>query len=100
MGQLLDNAIANTPQGGRIVIDVAKQRGLNRIAISDNGRGMTQHELARALEGIRMAADGKGIERRHGLGIPLARQLVEAHGGTLEIQSSRNAGTSAVITLP
>ncbi|WP_226698769.1 PAS domain-containing sensor histidine kinase [Qipengyuania gaetbuli] len=100
IGQLLDNAIGNTPPGGRIVIDVAKQRGLNRISITDNGRGMSQHELARALEGIRMAPDGKGIERRHGLGIPLARQLVEAHGGTLEIQSRRNAGTSAVITLP
>ena len=61
---------------------------------------MSQHELARALEGIRMSADGKGIERRHGLGIPLARQLVEAHGGTLEIHSRKNGGTTASITLP
>jgi len=67
--------------------------------ISDNGRGMSQHELARALEGIRMSSDGKGIERRHGLGIPLARQLVEAHGGTLEIRSRKNSGTTATITL-
>ncbi|PZT87204.1 MAG: histidine kinase [Citromicrobium sp.] len=100
MGQLLDNAIANTPQGGRILVDIAKRQGRNTIVISDNGRGMTQHELARALEGIRMKPDGKGIERRHGLGIPLARQLVEAHGGTLEIQSRKNSGTTAVITLP
>ncbi|UOR15111.1 sensor histidine kinase [Qipengyuania aquimaris] len=100
IGHLLDNAIANTPRGGRILIDIAKRRGLNRIVISDNGAGMSQHELARALEGIRMSADGKGIERRQGLGIPLARQLVEAHGGTLEIQSRKNAGTTATITLP
>lgn len=100
IGHLLDNAIAHTPRGGRILIDIAKRRGLNRIVISDNGEGMSQHELARALEGIRMSADGKGIERRQGLGIPLARQLVEAHGGTLEIQSRKNAGTTAAITLP
>ena len=61
---------------------------------------MSQHELARALEGIRMSPDGKGIERRQGLGIPLARQLVEAHGGTLEFQTRKNAGTTATITLP
>ena len=100
IGHLLDNAITHTPRGGRILIDIAKRRGLNRIAISDNGEGMSQHELARALEGIRMSADGKGIERRHGLGIPLARQLVEAHGGTLELQNRKNAGTTATITLP
>ena len=100
IGQLLDNAIAHTPRGGRVLIDIAKRRGLNRIAISDNGTGMSQHELARALEGIRMSADGKGIERRQGLGIPLARQLVEAHGGTLEITTRKNAGTTATITLP
>ena len=99
IGHLLDNAIGATPGGGRITMDIGKRRGATRIVVSDTGRGMSQHELARALEGIRMSADG-GIERRQGLGIPLARQLVEAHGGTLEIASSRSAGTTATITLP
>jgi signal transduction histidine kinase len=97
---LLDNAIAATPRGGRIVVDIGKTRGASKIVIADNGKGMSQHELARALEGIRMSADGKGIERRQGLGIPLARQLIEAHGGSLEIQTRRNAGTTAIINLP
>ena len=100
ISQLLDNAINGTPRGGRIAIDIGRKRDETRIVISDNGRGMSQHELARALEGIRMSSDGKGIERRHGLGIPLARQLVEAHGGTLEIRSRKNSGTIATITLP
>ena len=100
ISQLLDNAINGTPRGGRIAIDIGRKRDETRIVISDNGRGMSQHELARALEGIRMSSDGKGIERRHGLGIPLARQLIEAHGGTLEIRSRKNSGTTATITLP
>ena len=100
ISQLLDNAINGTPRGGRIAIDIGRKRDETRIVISDNGHGMSQHELARALEGIRMSSDGKGIERRHGLGIPLARQLVEAHGGTLEIRSRKNSGTTATITLP
>ncbi|MEZ5679764.1 MAG: PAS-domain containing protein [Erythrobacter sp.] len=100
IANLLDNAIKGTPKGGKLVVDIGRKRGDTRIVVSDNGTGMSQHELARALEGIRMAADGKGIERRQGLGIPLARQLIEAHGGTLDIQSRRNAGTTATITLP
>ncbi|WP_417318198.1 PAS-domain containing protein [Erythrobacter aureus] len=100
ISQLLDNAIKGTPRGGRIVVDIGRKRGETRIIISDNGRGMSQHELARALEGIRMAPGGKGIERRQGLGIPLARQLIEAHDGTLDIQSRKNGGTTATITLP
>ena len=100
IGQLLDNAISHTPSGGKILIDISKRRGVNRISISDNGEGMSEHELTRALEGIRMSHDGKGIERRHGLGIPLARQLIEAHGGTLDFQSRKNSGTTATITLP
>ena len=100
IAHLLDNAITHTPDGGRILIDIDARKGVNRIAISDDGKGMSQHELARALEGIRMSEDGKGIERRQGLGIPLARQLVEAHDGTLEFTTRKNVGTTAVITLP
>ncbi|MDG6079795.1 PAS domain-containing sensor histidine kinase [Erythrobacter litoralis] len=100
IGHLLDNAIANTEKGGRILVDISKHRGQNQLVISDNGRGMSHHELARALEGIRLSADGKGIERRQGLGIPLARQLIEAHGGTFDIQSRRGSGTTVTILLP
>lgn len=100
VAHLLDNAIAATPKGGKIAIAITARKGITRIVLSDNGQGMNQHELARALEGIRMAGDGKGIERRHGLGIPLARQLVEAHGGTLEFASRKGAGTTATIVLP
>lgn len=92
IGQLLDNAIAATPAGGKILVDVSKPKGTAQIVISDNGCGMTQQELARALE-------GQGGEKRQGLGIPLARQLVEAHGGTLEMESRTGEGTAAIIRL-
>ena len=61
--------------------------------ISDNGQGMSAKELARALDGLRRMQDGSGLERRQGLGIPLARQLIEAQGGTLEIVSRKGSGT-------
>jgi light-regulated signal transduction histidine kinase (bacteriophytochrome) len=55
---------------------------------------------SRALGGLRMGPDGAAIERRHGLGLPLARQLIEAHGGTLEFDEREGQGTLAVVELP
>ncbi|MFN4114629.1 MAG: PAS-domain containing protein [Sphingomonadaceae bacterium] len=95
VGLILDNAIAATPAGGKVLIDLARVQGAARIIVSDSGRGMSQDELRRARGG---AAAGDG--RKHGLGIPLARQLVEAHGGTLEIVSHLGEGTTVTITLP
>ncbi len=85
IGHLLDNAIAATSPGGKILVDLARARAAaRRIVISDNGAGMDTTELARALGGFKLALEGKTIERRQGLGLPLARQLIEAHGGKLE----------------
>ena len=100
IAHLLDNAIAATARDGKITVELRQNKAGTKITLSDNGRGMTQHELARALEGIRPTRDGKGIERRQGLGITLARHLIEAHGGTLEIHTRKGVGTSATITLP
>ncbi|WP_427969633.1 ATP-binding protein [Altererythrobacter sp.] len=99
IGNLVDNAIAATPEGGKILVDVAKGKNGARIVISDNGEGMSADELARAVGGLSELADGK-LEKRQGLGIPLARQLIEAHGGTLTMQSEKGAGTTAIIRLP
>lgn len=99
IGQLLDNAIAATSQGGKILVDLSQRKDGTRIVVSDNGKGMGKRDLARALDGLRTAPDGT-LERRQGLGIPLARQLVEAHGGTLDIVSQKGAGTTATIHLP
>ena len=99
IGQLLDNAIEACGENGRILVDIAAHEGGARIVISDNGRGMEEAELTRALDGMR--DDGGGdTTRRQGLGLPLARQLIEAHGGRFEIQSQKGVGTSVTMTLP
>lgn len=100
IGNLLDNAIRATPAGGRILVALSRRKNGVRIVISDNGEGMKPSELARALDGHRLGVDGKVEARRAGLGLPLARQLIEAHGGKLEMQSEKGAGTTATIALP
>ncbi|MBP6555614.1 MAG: PAS-domain containing protein [Novosphingobium sp.] len=100
IGHLLDNALIATPSGGRLLVELGAHKGRARIVISDNGAGMDAATLARALEGIKVSADGKGVERRQGLGLPLARQLIEAHGGSLELLSEPGQGTAAIVELP
>lgn len=97
---LLDNAIAATPPNGRITIEIKPHQDGTRVTIADSGSGMTQAELARALEGLRTNGDGMVLERRQGLGLPLARRLFDAHGGTLELASRKGSGTTATVTLP
>ncbi len=99
IGNLLDNAISGTDKGGQILIKIASKGEGAEVAISDNGRGMSADELDRALGNARTQDDGS-IERRQGLGIPLAQQLVAAHGGLLDLQSEEGAGTTAIIRLP
>ncbi len=100
VGHLIDNAIAATPRGGRILVELSGKGGTPQIVVSDNGAGMDAATLARALEGIKISADGKTVERRKGLGLPLARQLIEAHGGTLQLLSEPGHGTAAIVALP
>jgi signal transduction histidine kinase len=100
VGHLIDNAVAATPEGGRVLVELGVHKGKARIVISDNGAGMDAVTLARALEGIKVSSDGKGVERRQGLGLPLARQLIEAHGGALELMSEPGQGTAAIVELP
>ena len=98
VGHLLDNSIKSTPEGGKILIDLAVIDEGKRIVVSDNGSGMSKAELQQVLKGSHIDED-EAPERRKGLGIALATQLVEAHGGTLTIESQKDVGTAAVIVL-
>jgi signal transduction histidine kinase len=103
IGNLLDNAIAGTPEDGKILIELRKPSADDRwkaeITIADNGRGMSEAELTRAQGRVPLARDG-APQRRTGLGIPLARQMIENHEGELDIASREGAGTTAIIRLP
>ena len=100
IGHLLDNAIAATPRGGRILIELERGAQGLRLVVSDNGPGMDPATLARAIEGLKTGPEGKSAERRQGIGLPLARQLIAAHGGTLELLSEAGQGTTAIVELP
>lgn len=101
VGNLIDNAIAGTQEGGQIVIEIPKpsreDEWRGRIIVRDDGHGMSREHLERVWGTV---TRGEDAGQNSGLGLRLARQLVAAHGGLLELDSQEGVGTIAVITLP
>ena len=104
LGHLVDNAIAASKRGERIRVQLGRRKSGGeewlQILVQDQGAGMDSRSVALALDGMKASADGKSVERSQGLGLPLARQLVEAHGGALRLVSEPGKGTSALVELP
>jgi|GEM_PF-1978956 len=99
---LIGNAIKFTPAGGRVTVTAGlRDDGRVAIAVSDTGIGMASSDIPKALTPF-MQVDS-GLNRRHegsGLGLPLAKSLVELHQGQLEITSAPGKGTTVTILLP
>jgi signal transduction histidine kinase len=105
LGNVLSNAFLYTDEGGRVLLHADGEDGEARIVISDNGRGIAPADQARVFDRFHRTADGAGGEGGEGepavgLGLPLARQFVEAHGGAIELHSELGEGTAVIIRLP
>ncbi len=99
VGQILTNLVANAldavDRGGCVTVEAACERDGLRMHVSDDGPGMDAATLARVQEAfVTTKANGTG------LGLPLARILTEAHGGTLSLESTPGRGTRATVWLP
>jgi len=97
---LLGNAVKFTNAGQITVRGWKDENGL-QISVRDTGIGIAEKDIPVALE--RFGQVDSRLARKYegtGLGLPLAKQLVELHGGTLSIDSTVNVGTTVLITLP
>jgi signal transduction histidine kinase len=101
LDNILKNALAYTPEGGRVLLHAGGTRMEAQITVSDNGRGIAAADQARVFDRFnRSASPGEGEEAALGLGLPLARQFVEAHGGRIELVSEPGQGTTVTLRLP
>ena len=99
LDRLIDKALATLPGGGRILLHGDGQVKSARLVISDNGPGMDAKTQARAF--TLFSANGGGARGKAlDLDLPLARQLVEAHGGKLDLISEPGEGTMLTMELP
>jgi signal transduction histidine kinase len=98
---VLANAIAYTDRKGRITLSANGDAENAVIRVTDNGAGIAEEDLAQVFDRFhRIAEDGVRGEAALGLGLPLTRQFIEAHGGTIQLDSKKNKGTAVTLTIP
>jgi len=100
LSNLVENAAKFSPPGSEIGISVARDNGDFRFAVRDHGPGIAAGDSERIFEPfVRLARAGQG-PRGVGLGLAIAKRLVEAHAGTIWIDRGVSEGTRIVFTLP
>ncbi len=98
---LLDNAGKYTPKHGRVTVTTARQREVVVIVVSDTGEGIPEADLPRVFDrfyrSVKARAEG---ETGFGLGLAIAKVLVESMGGTIRAESTLGEGTTMIVELP
>ena len=102
VSNLLSNAVKFTPEGGSVEVWLKREGATARITVRDSGRGISPAFLPHVFERFRQGEEGPG--RRQGglgLGLAIARHLVERHGGTIRVESlGEDQGTTFTVSLP
>jgi len=94
---ILDNALKHTPEGGVIRTGISEADGEISIMVKDNGSGISKEDLPRIKERF---YKGKSTKRGSGIGLAICDEIINMHGGRLEIDSVETEGTSVTIILP
>lgn len=100
-GHLLDNAIKFSPDGGTVTIRAWADQKMVRLSITDEGIGIPSQHLSRIFERF-YQVNGTTTRRFGGMGVGLALvfEIVEAHGGTVTVESSPGKGSTFTVVLP
>lgn len=100
LGNLMSNAIKYTPVGGSIIISAGTEPEAIWLKVSDDGPGIALEEQEKIFSPYYRGEQGRRIRQGMGLGLSIARDLVSAHGGRLEIDSTPGLGSSFTVRLP
>jgi signal transduction histidine kinase len=104
LGQVLENLLSNAvkyaPEGSLVQILGGVDGGVCRVSVEDQGIGMTAEQVARIFDKFYRADSSNTAARGLGLGMSIARQIVERHGGHIEVESEKGRGTRVIFTVP
>lgn len=96
ISNLVANALRHTPAGGRVTVSAVQEGAGIRLTVSDTGVGMSADAVPHAFERFWRSGESAGA----GLGLAIVKDLVEAHGGTVELRSTVGQGTTVTVNLP
>ena len=98
---LLDNALKYTPANGHVTLGLQRQETGSKITVRDTGVGIPPEDLPHVFERFYRADPARGRDPGGtGLGLPIARWIVEQHGGKITLESQSGQGTTATVYLP
>jgi two-component system, OmpR family, sensor histidine kinase BaeS len=100
LGNLVSNALRYTPTGGTIALRAALVDGQVTLHVQDSGSGIEPDDLPFIFERFYRGDRARSQTGESGLGLPIARSLVEMHQGTITVASSSEQGTTFTISLP
>jgi signal transduction histidine kinase len=98
--EIITNALNFSPEGREITISQWRASDSVWVSVVDAGPGIPEDQLERALQDYQQIDRESGEQQGMGLGLPLARRLLEVHGGTIELRSVVGKGTQVTIMLP
>jgi two-component system, OmpR family, sensor histidine kinase KdpD len=97
---LISNAIKYSPTGSAVHVGARALDGAVAIEVADEGRGIPAEALSRVFEPYYRVPDAAGAARGTGIGLAVVKALVEAHGGTVRVDSAPALGTRVTVLLP
>ena len=100
LSNLISNAIRHTPQGETISIETESTSGGVRIVVRDTGEGIPAEDIPFIFDRFWRGSKSRTERVNSGLGLAIAKQLIHAHAGTIEVQSEAGKGTTFLIDLP
>lgn len=101
MGNLLDNALKYTPEGGRVTVSLDSNDGMAQVTVADTGPGIPAEHVPHIFDRFYRvdSARSRGTGG-FGLGLAICRTISDAHGGTINILPGDGGGTKVIVTLP
>lgn len=97
---LLGNALKFTPKGGHVTVKLIDADNKTMIAIQDNGPGITANELKKVFDRFYQGKDNGNRATPGGLGLAIAKRIIDLHGGSIEVESTPGQGTTFAFSLP
>ncbi|HEV2148638.1 MAG TPA: GAF domain-containing protein [Longimicrobiaceae bacterium] len=98
LSNLLENGIRSTPEGGVVAVRVTRAGGEVRFAVTDTGAGIPEQHVPHLFDRYWQASGGD--RRRSGLGLAIAKGIVEAHGGKISVESRVGKGSTFTFVVP